>query len=577
MLRSRYPHPVQVVVFIWILGFAGCTPTTRPEVFRNSFLPPSPRPAEAPPEETLERVAEPPQLQALYSPKEFPNFLRTEPNVPPRPQLDIRIRRAEERFQAGKRAYLDGDLEAARTEFDRAVDILLASSTTAPDRHLMERKLEDLVDRIYRYDLDGLGAGVTDEEARQYEKSPLQEFLDLTFPIDPSLKNKVSEQIKATLSQLPLEVNDEVLRYVNYFNSERGRRTLVGGLKRAGRFKEMIRRILDEEGVPREMIYLAQAESGFLPRAISPKAAAGMWQFVKFRGQEYGLLQTPYSDDRLDPEKATRAGARHLKDLYQQFGDWHLAMAAYNCGPGCVARGVERTGYADFWQLRSRGVLPKETSNYVPLILALTIVAKNAADYGIEMLPPDPPLLYDTVEMIANTNLSLISDILDSPVAELRELNPALLRGMAPAGYALRIPRGRSGEFMARLSQFPADKRASWRLHRVAEGESLASLSKRYNLAPSLIESVNTVGVRGIRQGDAVLIPAKYTPETRTVRAAAPSKRTVASRSRTPRARSAATASKSGQSGASKPPIRRASDGAGIPAKPVRGATVAVR
>ncbi len=160
----------------------------------------------------------------------------------------------------------------------------------------------------------------------------------------------------------------------------------------------MIQRILDEEGVPQELIHLAQAESGFIPRAVSRKAAGGMWQFVKLRGKQYGLMQTAYTDDRMDPEKATRAAARHLHDLYNEFGDWYLAIAAYNCGPGVVEKAVERTGYADFWELRNRGVLPAETTNYVPIILAMTIMEKNAAEYGLEGSAMDPPLEYDTVE-----------------------------------------------------------------------------------------------------------------------------------------------------------------------------------
>ena len=165
----------------------------------------------------------------------------------------------------------------------------------------------------------------------------------------------------------------------------------------------MISRILDEEGIPQEFIFLAQAESGFLPRAVSYMSAAGMWQFIRGRGAEYGLRQDAYIDERFDPELATRAAARHLRDLYHQFGDWYLAIAAYNCGPGNVDRAVERTGYADVWELRNRGVLPLETSNYVPIILAMTIMAKNPASYGLSDIIPDEPLQYDTVEMTAMT------------------------------------------------------------------------------------------------------------------------------------------------------------------------------
>src|ERR1022692_2569580 len=155
-----------------------------------------------------------------------------------------------------------------------------------------------------------------------------------------------------------------------------------------------------------------------------------MWQFLRWRGNEYGLKQTAYTDDRMDPEKATRAAAHHLRDLYHEFGDWYLALAAYNCGPVNVEKAVERTGYADFWELRSRGVLPAETTNYVPIILAMTIMEKNAAEYfsmtimeknaaeyGIQDFQLDPPLEYDTVETTAATSLTLVAGILDLPSA----------------------------------------------------------------------------------------------------------------------------------------------------------------
>src|ERR1700728_1568011 len=150
-------------------------------------------------------------------------------------------------------------------------------------------------------------------------------------------------------------------------------------------------------------------------------------------------MQGPGTDDRLDPERATRAAAKHLHDLYAMFGDWYLAMAAYNCGPGCVQRAVERTGYADFWELRRLNALPKETSNYVPVILAMTIMAKNAKDYGLDHLEMEPALEFDTIEMQTATHLALVADAVERPLSELRELNPALVRSMAPAGYSIHV------------------------------------------------------------------------------------------------------------------------------------------
>src|SRR5689334_14491665 len=286
------------------------------------------------------------------------------------------MKRAEQHFQRGRRYYQAQDIENARKQFDLAIDLMLDASANKPnDPRDFQRRFEQMVDSVHRYDLAGMGAAERVEDAR-FEKAPLEDILQMTFPVDPKMRDRVQDQVQATVSQLPLTVNDAVAGYIHYFEG-RGRRTLIAGLERSGRYRPMIQRILDEEGLPQELIHLAQAESGFIPRAVSRKAATGMWQFVKFRGNQYGLRQTPYVDDRFDPEKATRAAARHLRDLYGEFGDWYLAIAAYNCGPGAVSKAVERTGYADFWELRSRGALPAETTNYVPIILAMTIMSKD--------------------------------------------------------------------------------------------------------------------------------------------------------------------------------------------------------
>ena len=439
-------------------------------------------------------------------------------------QSTLRMQRAEERFKAGRELYQSGDVEAAREAFDRAVDILLGTPENVPDRAKVEKRLEEMVAAIHRYDVNGMGAG---DLAGQpgYDRVPLEDILEMTFPIDPSLKPKVKEQVHVTASGLPLQVTDPVLSYIHYFSTEKGRRTLIAGLKRSGRYRPLISRVLAEEGVPQELIYLAQAESGFLPRAVSNKAATGMWQFVQFRGRQYGLNQTPYADDRLDPEKATRSAARHLRDLYNEFGDWYLAIAGYNCGPGAVEKAVERTGYADYWELRNRNVIPKETSNYVPIILAMTIMMKNAKDYDLENIDLDPAFEYDTTTFQSAMNIALIADLAERPVSDLRELNPALLGNVAPSGFEVHIPKGSRDTIMAQLQNVPESKRASSRVHRLTQGETLASVARQFNAS---VSSLSPVGASASPEaGDLVLIPV---PEraARPVRATAVASRTAA-------------------------------------------------
>lgn len=556
MKSSHLPRRAAVVL-IGIALLAGCSNLGRPHAFSNSFLPPAP-PTDG---EAAEPVPEPPTIQATIWPKDPPVFLHRELRVPPQADLQRLIRQAEEKFQQGVRKQHRGDSEGARADFDAAIDLLLSVPESAPERAALEKKFEELVERIHRLDVEELGAGQTDQ-ANGFDRAPIEEILELTFPVDPRLKDRVIEQVRATVSQLPLEFNTEVLRYINYFSSEKGRRTLIAGLQRSGRYRDMIRRILDEEGVPQELIFLAQAESGFLPRAVSHKAAAGMWQFVKFRGLQYGLRQNAYFDERLDPEKATRAGARHLRDLFQQFGDWYLAMAAYNCGPGCVARAVERTGYADIWQLRDRNVLPRETANYVPIILAMTIMAKNPKDYGLENVELERPLVYDTVELEAPTGLALVSDILDVPLNELRALNPALLKSFAPAGYGLHIPKGSSQILMAGLKQIPPARRASWRLHRTIEEDTLDSIARRYRVTPQAIAAANADRLERLTAGRTLVIPVSDSPLEKTAvkRPAARSGKSVAAAGRTTGKNAAKTApAKSRSATAARHPARRGS------------------
>lgn len=423
---------------------------------------------------------------------------------------DPRVNRAMERFGEGKRLLADGKKADARKEFDASLDMLLSAAADAPGRAQLEKKIEELTDKIYRLDVESLDSGDLDKPV--FEKSPLDDIREISYPVDPGLKPRAADEVKLTSSDLPLVMNDAVLSFINYFNSERGKRTVVAGMKRAGRYQAMISRILKEEGVPQELIFLAQAESGFAARAVSYMAAVGMWQFVQFRGREYGLNQSQWHDDRLDPEKATRAAARHLRDLYKEFGDWHLALAAYNCGPMCVASAVQRTGYADYWELRARNALPRETSNYVPIILAMTIMTKNPKDYGLEDVVPDEPLEYEAIPVSANTGLQILADLSDTPLTVLKELNPSFTQNVVPQGEIAKVPKGTKADVATALERVPADKRTLWRAHRVQSGETLDSVVRSYRTNAQQVQQANSLASQEIAPGDLLVVPVAPEP-----------------------------------------------------------------
>lgn len=434
--------------------------------------------------------------------------------------LQSRVQKAlhecEQHFQTGKSLLTNQQVNEARREFDLAVDALMDLPENLPDRAVLERRAEEFIREIHKYDLESLGAGES-PEGLIFTQSPLDGILDMTFPVDPGLKDKVLESVRASSSQLPLVVNDAVLSYINYFSSPRGQKVFMYGWKRAGRYRPMIERVFREEGLPVELIHLAQAESAFMPRALSNKACAGMWQFARFTGGLYGLQASREKDDRLDPEKATRAAARHLHDLYRKTGDWYLAMAGYNCGPLCPERAVQRTGYADFWELYRRNALPKETRNYVPAILAMAIIAKDPSAYGFPAIDQDPELSFDSVHLTAPTSLALLADAADAPVSDLRDLNPSILLNAAPQDSDMRVPRGKGPMVLTALEAVPDAKRLSWRLHRVGSGDNLPSIARRFGTVPALILAANpaldSTWFERPREGEFVLIPAAPRPE----------------------------------------------------------------
>src|SRR6202795_3527694 len=389
-----------------------------------------------------------------------------------RPAMEILLEQVRANFTAGQAADQAQKFDQARENFDRAEDLILTSGfPTNSHPPLLAALFNQITETTQSYELEARKSAGEEEEEVPSTPAQIDELTDLTLPPgDPRLATRAEKELMRVPHDLPLTVNDSVLQYLSYFTSTRGRAIVEHGLDRAGRYNEMIRRVLREEGVPADLIYLAQAESAFLPQAVSRAGARGIWQFMPFRGEEYDLTRTYYVDERSDPEKATRAAAHHLHDLYNMFGDWYLVMAAYNSGPGNVIKAIERTGYADFWELQRRNVLPNQTKNYVPIILALALVAKHPLLYGVKVDPDKPPVM-DFVQPGHPVDLRLVADGTGADLDDLRLLNPQLLRLVTPddPGFTLRLPVGTAAKFSAALAPIPADKWKSWRIHEVSQ------------------------------------------------------------------------------------------------------------
>lgn len=417
-------------------------------------------------------------------------------------------------FDAGQAELQRGHLESARSEFNKALDVLLESPYGARSEPHIREHFDRLVERISATELTSLAQGDGFTE-KKYQSASIDDLLALsTSPAEPSpaTREAVAQDLESTDHDIAIPLNARVLSFVELFTG-RLHGFLQDGLSRGARFLPMIQDVFRAEGLPLDLAYVPLVESAFKPDALSRAQAKGMWQFMRGTALENGLKHDWYIDERAEPEKATRAAAKYLRTLYATFGDWHLALASYNGGPGRVQTAIKRSGgVRDFWKLSaSRRYLPRETRDYVPLILAAVIVAKNPAQYGMEITPaPIDEVKFDTVMLPVAVDLRRVAEWVGTTVQAIQDLNPELRRWTTPVratDYELKVPEGTADVIRAKLADSGPDA-ANLTWHTVRSGETLLSIARKLKVSRADLAEANYLSIRSrVTPGQQLIIP----------------------------------------------------------------------
>jgi len=453
------------------------------------------------------------------------------PRTVPAPGLEIpgRARPASERirvtlklasdiFSEGEALFRRGDRQEARARFDLALETIRGASVSVLDAPQLDRFLNHMLLDIRLLEQSALEEAQDEEEAdagvvQKLEPAAVDALENVNLfqiEIDPHLREVVNSDILGTRYDVPMVINDRVLRSLEYFQ-KRGRSSMENGLKRSGKYMPLFHQIFKEEGVPLDLAHLAQVESLYKPNAFSRARAKGIWQFMSYTGNDYGLRQNFWVDERSDVEKSTRAAARYLKALHEMFGDWYLALGAYNWGPGRIERLLNRHGALSFWEMMDKDYLPQETFNYVPSILATIIIAKNPEKYGFHQVQYEAPLAFDKVPMRGQLDLRVASELIGTEVQHLLELNPELVRGITPKDldFSLRVPQGLGEELEEQLAQLPSSRWVRNESYQIRPGDTLASIARRRGMSKFSLASANDLTVRSrLKVGSELVIPA---------------------------------------------------------------------
>jgi len=442
-----------------------------------------------------------------------------EPPAPaPAPVEDpvlVLIASSDRSFKAGQKELEQGHVDAAKQEFNRAVDVLLESPYGARTEPRIREHFDRLIDRISTYEVRALATGDGFTE-KKYEPASIDELLAMsatlgTTPTPPGLKDTVQSDLLINGHDIPIPLNQRVLSYIELFQG-RLHDFIEEGMKRGSKYLPMIQNVFRAEGLPLDLAYVPLVESAFKPNALSRVKAKGVWQFMTGTALENGLRHDWYIDERSDPEKATVAAAKYLHTLSKIFGgDWHLALASYNGGPGRMQRALKTARVDNFWTLTEKSkILPRETREYVPMILAAMVIARNPAQYGFDF-ESENPTVFDKVTLPRPVDLRRVAEWTDSSIDEIQALNPELRRWTTPVrdtNYELKVPAGMADVVAARLTDAPSVDLASLKFYTVKRGDTLPLIARKLHVSKADLAEANYLpALARVSAGQKLMVP----------------------------------------------------------------------
>jgi membrane-bound lytic murein transglycosylase D len=425
---------------------------------------------------------------------------------------------SQKHFDTGQQELAIGHLDRARLSFNQALDVLLHSPYGARYDARLREHFDRLVDRISAYEVTALAEGDGFTE-KKYEPASIDSLLELsTFATtnpSPAFQQAVASDLASTAHDVPIPLNARVLNYIELFQG-RLRDWIADGLRRGARYLPMIQDVFRAEGLPLDLAYVPLIESAFRPNAVSRAKATGVWQFMAGTAFEHGLKRDWYVDERSDPEKATKAAARYLLRLSGLFdGDWHLALASYNGGPGLVQRAMRRSGLDDFWSLSGKPrLLPRETREYVPMILAAIVIARNPVQYGFDVTAP-VPADYDRVTVSKPVDLRRVAEWAGTSIDDIKDLNPELRRGTTPVRYPeyeLKVPKGTAPTIEERVATMAAEDLVALKWYQVRKGETLSMIARKLGVSRATLADANYLSAKApVAAGQKLVIPVEPT------------------------------------------------------------------